>query len=36
MSGEMSRTIQTFADAGLCRSANGHGLAALYGGLSRR
>jgi ketol-acid reductoisomerase len=32
MSGEMSRTIQTFADDGLCRSANGHGLAALYGG----
>lgn len=32
MSGEMSRTIQTFADVGLCRSANWHGLAALYGG----
>lgn len=32
MSGEMSRTIQTFADVGLCRSADRHGLAALYGG----
>jgi ketol-acid reductoisomerase len=32
MSGEMSRTVQTFADVGLCRSANWHGLAALYGG----
>jgi ketol-acid reductoisomerase len=32
MSGEMSRTIQKFADVGLCRSASYHGLAALYGG----
>jgi ketol-acid reductoisomerase len=32
MSGEMSRTIQTFADVGLYRSASWHGLAALYGG----
>jgi ketol-acid reductoisomerase len=32
MSGEMSRTMQTFAEAGLFRSANRHGLAALYGG----
>jgi ketol-acid reductoisomerase len=32
MSGEMSRTIQTFADVGMYRSASWHGLTALYGG----
>jgi ketol-acid reductoisomerase len=32
MSGEMSRTFQTFAEVGFFRSATWHGLAALYGG----
>jgi ketol-acid reductoisomerase len=32
MSGEMSRTFQTFAEAGFKRSASWHGMAALYGG----
>lgn len=32
MSGEMSRTFQTFADVGFHRSASWHGLAAQYGG----
>jgi ketol-acid reductoisomerase len=32
MSGEMSRTLQTFAEVGFYRSATSHGLVAEYGG----
>ena len=32
MSGEMSRTFQTFAEVGFYRSATWHGLVAQYGG----
>lgn len=35
MSGEMSRTFQTFAEVGLYRSATAHGLTAEFGGFVR-
>jgi ketol-acid reductoisomerase len=35
MSGEMSRTFQTFADAGFYKSVNWHGAVAQYGGFVR-
>ncbi len=35
MSGEMARTLQTFADVGFFKSVTWHGLAAAYGGFLR-
>jgi ketol-acid reductoisomerase len=35
MSGELARTIQTFAEAGFLRSVAAHGLTAAYGGFLR-
>jgi ketol-acid reductoisomerase len=35
MSGELSRTLQTFAEAGFLRSVHGHGLTAAFGGFKR-